>query len=72
MSTSEFKTGDRVIVRGGPPDHGSFIGTIKGFVRHGNVMIVTPDDPALRLWFTTGYDIGKAHWGQAVTHYEEK
>lgn len=82
---SEFKKGDRVIVQSGPPDHGKFNGTITDFLSpyegsarfavdnadDAAVMIVTPDDPALRLWFTTGYDIGKAHWGQAVIPYPD-
>jgi hypothetical protein len=63
--------GQRVIVRSGPPDHGEFTGHVTRFERDGNVAIITPDDPALRLWFTTGYDIGKAHWGQAVIPYQE-
>lgn len=64
MTDIEFKRGQRVIVHSGPPDHGSFAGVVKEVdeIR----VIVTPDDPALRLWFTTGYDVGRAHWGNAV------
>lgn len=60
----EFTLGQKVIVQGGPPDHGRFTGKV---IETGPVKIVVqPDDPALREWFTQGYDIGKAHWGQAV------
>lgn len=64
MSELELTVGQRVIVLSGPPNHGRFKGVVK-YVDEVKA-VITPEDQALRGWFTHGYDIGRAHWKASI------
>lgn len=62
-----FELNQRVIVHGGAPDHGKFVGTIIEVGPH--AAVVQPEAPALQQWFPNGYSVGSAHWDSTIERF---